>query len=337
MSATASYADDHTQTCFENDSYFNFTGETLEGSPSAIQNSITPVHTQSPSRDSERNIRPSDDKHGELNPEELDEMIIRRKSALLNAIGRFKAKYPNQMTLPDYMMHAYVILYTKNENTLLTYEIITSHTKIDPSILSNIMRSQTLSRLEQEEFDLDAAGIFNADFENDEQLAILDKQFTWLCQCCCQVVDEAEDVTVTQHMEQKNGNNVGSNAGDVKSGEKSKSKEDEGQAKCTSFNFAKLVPVENLPNDVMYEALRQHGNRLIQRSLYSAPRRLYASPGWSSNKDAAARLSSSAPEMRGFVDEIQRYSVDANQQEEYYGEERRLSVRQSALLRKKYL
>ncbi|GFE54386.1 signal transduction histidine kinase, putative [Babesia ovis] len=341
MSANISYTDDHTHTCFESDAYFDPVGNGSDTRSSTIQSSLTPVHTQSISQEADTVTQSSSISSGERCGEGLsigfDENMIKRKSMLLNVIGRFKAKYPEAMTLPEYMMHAYVILHTKNEKTILTYEIITSHTKTDPSLLSNILRSQTLSRLEQEEFDIDAAGIFNADFENDKELASMDKQFTWLCGCCCQVIDETEEKVMDQHVEKRKRDVMEDNEDEVQMDTNEQLKQYDEEKKTNSFSFSKLVPVEDLPNDVMYEALRQHGNRLIQRSLFAAPRRLYGSPGWSCNQEVAARLNSSAAELKEFADDIQRYSVDNTPNEEYYGEERRLSVRQSALLRKRYL
>ncbi|ORM41464.1 uncharacterized protein BXIN_2438 [Babesia sp. Xinjiang] len=338
MSAVMSYIDDHTHTRLEQDSYFELTGDGTGARSSNTQNSITPVHTENRSQDIDPAMliasEPVKENDVADNSLVLDEATIRRKSQLIQALGQFKAKNPERMTLPEYIMHAFVMLHTKNENTILTYEIIMDHIKIDEAVYANMLRSYTLTRLEQEDFDIDAVGIFKADFENDQKLALLDKQITWLCECCCTDIEETEDKEVTSHTEKRGHDDVQQDR--HMDANKQHKKNDESQQNGP-FSFAKLIGVEDLPTDVMYEALRQHGNRLVQRSLYAAPRRLYASPGWTCNQEVATRLNSSAAELKAFAEDIHRYSVDTTADDEYYGEQRRLSVRQSALLRKRYL
>ncbi|CDR94865.1 hypothetical protein, conserved [Babesia bigemina] len=344
MSAILPHIADHTDARYQPESFYLPEDDGQQEHAATRLNSLTTAHTDTPSDGANSIVRQRlsypDEEEDEDNMRGFDEQLVKRKSVLLNAIGRFKAKHADKMSLPEYMMHAYVILHTVNENTILTYEIIAAHTKMEPESFTKIMRTQTLSRLEQEEFDLDALGIFKADFDNDEELAQMDRQFTWLCECCCAVVDDADEDSMMEQIKKKRLEAIEANKQqpepEPQQQHQQQASQNADKKHCPSANFSQLVPIADLPNDVMYEALRQHGNRLVQRSLCTSNKRQFGASTWSHNQNDASVISSSAAGLRDFADDIQRYSVD-NNTNDYYGEERRLSARQTALLRKRYL
>ncbi|GBE61923.1 Uracil-DNA glycosylase, putative [Babesia ovata] len=340
MSAIIPHIADHSDTLFQPESFYLSEDDVPQEQSATRLNSLTTAHTDTPSDGANimvrRRLNYPDDEEDDDPMRGFDDQLVKRKSVLLNALGRFKAKHPDKLSLPEYMMHAYVVLHTVNENTILTYEIIAAHTKMEPESFTKIMRSQTLSRLEQEDFDIEALGIFKADFDNDEELTQMDRQFTWLCECCCAVVDESDEDSVMEQIKKKRIEAIEANKQQPQPEQQKYENQNADTQFCATASFSQLVPIADLPNDVMYEALRQHGNRLVQRSLCTSNRRNYGASTWSHYQSDAAVLSASAAELRDFADDIQRYSVD-NNTNDYYGEERRLSARQTALLRKRYL
>lgn len=138
--------------------------------------------------------------------------------------------------------------------------------------------------------------------------------------------EEVEDQSIGTARDDSDATQQDANAADAKTVEKD-----------ASITFADLMKVTDLPNDVMYEALRLHGNRLVQRSVYGSGKRLCAGNSSNSNQHAAAKVHATSAEIKGFMENIQKYSIDSKVPNQYYGEERRMTTRQSALLRKKYL
>ncbi|GIX65361.1 uracil-DNA glycosylase, putative [Babesia caballi] len=303
---------DHSHTRFDPDAFFKFEEDELNGHLTTRQNSLSPTHTESFSDDAETVARldvgyadvDSDASQNENDAEEeFDEKLIRRKSALLDAIGKFKANNPEKMTLQEYMMHSYVILHTKNEHTILTYEIIAAHSKIGPEAYAETMRAQTLSRLEQENLYGDVIGILTSDMGTDQEKAELDKHFTWLCQCCCAAMEEKDEMSGTESLKRQRHDAVEPELEQPQSHrELGMYAYEQVNAPC---NFSELLSVPELPNDVMYEALRQNGNRLVQRSLYGRSKRQHRTHALAANPRVTNTVASAA-ELKGFAEDIQK-------------------------------
>ncbi|KAK1442490.1 hypothetical protein BgAZ_300080 [Babesia gibsoni] len=265
-------------------------------------------------------------------PPGFDDIMVKRKSDLLVCIGRFRAKHPDKVTLQEYMMHAYVIVHTKNPHTILTYEIIMTHSSLDPAQFSRVLYTQTLSRLEQEGFQTDAADLLNPRIQHDKEIVQMDRQISCLWQCYFSDLDEQDEVmtelnTVTP---------CRTSDGTPRSRDDNV---DEPQAIENSGNlsFSDLMQVTELSKDVVYEALRLHGNRLVQRSVYGETRRLYGGNVAIGGQEAVAKASSTSEDLRSFVENIQKYSVDISSDVHHIGQERRMSTRQYNLLRKKLM
>ncbi|XP_953187.1 uncharacterized protein TA08915 [Theileria annulata] len=272
-------------------------------------------------------------------------MLSYKRSRLLSKIGGYKAVYPDKMGIVEYLLHSYVILFCPNPVTLYSYEAVFKNMSPDSDEFWNTLRTLTSVQLDVDNYPNqlpahisllleESNGSHQFQTINNSDAKKLDAHFTWLCRCCINVTGSKSD----DYNEDSPVDSIDKRYSDefVSRGTRKKSP----GSQLTLNNV--LNDNYDLSSDVLYEAIRQRGNRYLQRSLYSNVKNIAGLTSRGINPNVAAKITESNGRMKRFMDIIHESSIDSSDPSLYnnyydlFGDERRHSSRRSIMMRKKY-
>ncbi|UKK02761.2 hypothetical protein MACK_002858 [Theileria orientalis] len=281
--------------------------------------------------------------NGNPNDERSKLLLSYKRSRLLNRIGSYKATYPSKMGIVEYLLHSYVVLFTPNPVTIYSYDAVFKNLSPDTEEFWNTIRTLTRVQLEVDKFPNDVPSHVSLLLESKESdrpfdtidnndSMKLDAHFTWLCKCCINVTGSKSDDLYDDLTEPNNEKKH------TQEGVKTRSSKRVNNKIMLNKVFGKNY---DLSSDILYEALRQKGNRYVQRSLYNNVKNMSSITTRGMNPNLAAKLNESNGRVKRFMDIIQQSSLDSSDPSTYtnydiYGDERRHSSRRSMILRKKY-
>ncbi|KAK2198474.1 hypothetical protein BdWA1_001489 [Babesia duncani] len=245
-------------------------------------------------------------------------LLLDKRGRLLNIIGGLKARYPQKLGLVHYLLHCYVILYSPNVITVFAYESILKNaipgtSKLSPCILPDrdkfwsSLNTLTRTSLETEKYPDNVAKYIKLLLEprKNPDAAKLDSHFTWLCKSLINVVESVDDDSLITKPE-------------------------------INLQYSKVLNSGyELASDIVYESIKQRGNRFIHRNLYTSLKQYPHSGTRGMGPKIVAKLQSSSNKVKGFLQTVQNTATDDPSL--YPNTERRHSSRRCALLRKRFI
>lgn len=276
--------------------------------------------------------------------------LIYKKSKLLNIIGSYKVKFSSRMGIIEYLLHTYAILHSPNIRELYNYEVVLENTKPDSEDFWDALRNLTRDNLSADNFPKTSKCITllssfskregHSKYIKKNFLKKIDSHFTKLCKCHISILEhENPDDSYLRSIRTstERARFLAKILNEYKTMNKHKNLD---HLLDVAMIFDKNY---DLSSDVLYEVIKQHGNRFVQRSLYSTVKNAVGTCTRGINPNVTAKLSESNDRIKNFIDIIQQSSIDTNDETDYFyryngyfGEERRCSARRIAQLRRQY-
>ncbi|AFZ81367.1 hypothetical protein BEWA_007760 [Theileria equi strain WA] len=277
-------------------------------------------------------------------------VLIYKKSKLLSIIGSYKVKFSDKMGIIEYLLHTYAILYSKNIHELYNYEVVLENTKPDSDGFWNTLTNLTRNNLNEDNFPKTSKCVTmlsnfskrkgHSKYIKKNFLKKIDSHFTKLCTCHTSVM-EHNNPDSSYLTSIRTSTEIARFIEKILTEYKTMNK----HKKLDHLLDVATIFDKNydLSSDVLYEVIKQHGNRFIQRSLYSTVKNAIGTCTRGINPNVTAKLNESSDRIKKFIDTIQQFSLDTGDEtnyfyryNDYFGEERRCSARRIAQLRRQY-